>query len=106
MLHKCIGTHPNQQFIHFDLTHYNLILHNCAIHVSQERFDIPHDGAREWVLDKYNECWRGWKHMLKQTCYDPEDPLEENLKVPSDEGLIAEQWVKLVTHWENPKTVV
>ncbi|KAK9282427.1 hypothetical protein L1049_005344 [Liquidambar formosana] len=55
-------------------------------HVAGEGTSIT---GKEWVLDKYNECWRGWKHTLKQSCYDPEDPLEENLKVPADEGLYS-----------------
>ncbi|KAK9287254.1 hypothetical protein L1049_015667 [Liquidambar formosana] len=70
-----------------------------------EEFDIPHKGAREWVLDKFNNCWRRWKHYLKHAWYVPGASMEYNHLVTLVEGLIEEQWMKLVEHWGKPETV-
>ncbi|KAK9278257.1 hypothetical protein L1049_027821 [Liquidambar formosana] len=61
--------------------------------LSKEWFDIPHEGAWERVLENFNSCWRDWKDYLKLTWYDSETPMEDNLVVPPDEGLIDDQWV-------------
>ncbi|XP_073135786.1 uncharacterized protein [Henckelia pumila] len=71
--------------------------------VVKEKYDLP-PGTESWTLNSIETKWRNWKSELKKK-YDPELPMQFLLQ-ERDQRAFAEQYVKLVAHWNTEKSKV
>ncbi|XP_073126772.1 uncharacterized protein [Henckelia pumila] len=69
--------------------------------VVKEKYDLP-PGTESWTLNSIAKKWRNWKSELKKK-YDPELPMQFLLQ-ERDQRAFAEQYVKLVAHWNTEKS--
>ncbi|XP_073157960.1 uncharacterized protein [Henckelia pumila] len=69
--------------------------------VVKEKYDLP-PGTESWTLNSIGKKWRNWKSELKKN-YDPEFPMQFLLQ-ERDQRAFAEQYVKLVAHWNTEKS--
>ncbi|XP_073129145.1 uncharacterized protein [Henckelia pumila] len=70
--------------------------------VIKEKYDLP-PGTESWTLNSIAKKWRNWKSELKKKYYDPELPIQVLLQ-KRDQRAFAEQYVKLVAHWNTEKS--
>ncbi|XP_073149804.1 uncharacterized protein [Henckelia pumila] len=70
--------------------------------VIKEKYDLP-PGTESWTLNSIEKKWRNWKSELKKKYYDPELPIQVLLQ-KRDQRAFAEQYVKLVAHWNTEKS--